>query len=85
MFTTKRKLLNEQVKVKNRDKQIEDFKNKLQQQWKKYGKLELENEELKHIIKEIYNTATSNNYNNDKAIIRKIIELAKTANQKLVR
>ena len=79
MFTSKKKLLNEQEKVKNKDKEIEKFEDKLQKKWNRCRDLEIENLELKRIIKEIYIAMTSNNYNNEDVQKRKIIELAETA------
>lgn len=79
MFTTKRKLEEEKIKVKNKDKEIEKFEDKLQKRWNRCSDLEIENLELKRIIKEIYNVMTSNNYNNEDVQKRKIIELAESA------
>jgi hypothetical protein len=66
----------------------EDLKNKLDAEREKTRMLEnneililKEDKILRNIIKEIILVAESNTYNNDKLALRKIKELASTANQ----
>ena len=72
MFKTKRKLELEKVKVKNRDEFIEKM-------CIKEVELREEIQELKSVLKDIQQLTECNTYNNDKAILGKIKELAQTA------
>ena len=88
MFKKDRKIANQKAMVENRDKLIENLSKKNKQLleenvavYEENKDLRFENDELKDIVKDILKLAESNTYNNDRLIIGKIKELAKTAIQ----
>ena len=89
MFTKKdRKIANQEAMIKNRDKLIKDLSNKKDELMKENIAVYQENKEMRYekeelidIVKDILKLAEGNTYNNDKIVLRKIKELAKTAIQ----
>lgn len=89
MFTKKdREIANQKAMIKNRDKLIEkqveenrQHKEENKALYEENRDLRFENDELNDSLKEILKLAEGNAYNNEKIVLSKIIELAKTAIQ----
>lgn len=89
MFTKKdRKIANQKAMIENRDRLINDLSNKkdtlIKENVAVYEEnkdLRFENDELRDVLKDILKLASGNTYNNDKIVLRKIKELAKTTIQ----
>lgn len=79
MFKKDRKIANQKAMIENRDKLIGD----LQEQKDYYKQMTREQRERltkqDEVIESILRLASSNTYNNDKIVLSKIKELAKTA------
>ena len=69
------------VAIKNRDKEIDKLKEENDILRNKNLLILKQEKILRNIIKEIGLIAESNTYNNDKVALRKLKELASTANQ----
>ena len=69
------------VAIDNRDKEIDKLKEEKDIAQNNNTLILKQNRILKSIIREIKLVAESNTYNNDKVALRKIKELASTANQ----
>lgn len=68
MFTKKdRRIANQEVKIKNRDKLIEYYKDKT--------------EKLEAVIKEVKDLTEENNYNRPEIYLKRIKELVRPLNQ----
>lgn len=61
--------------LKSKYNEVKDLNQENEELYEENKKLRFENEEVKYIINDIYNLATSNTYNNDKAILAKIKEV----------
>ena len=80
MFTEKdRKIANQKAMIENRDKFIDKLSQENIEVHNENKDLRFENKELRDTLKEILRLGESNTYNNDKMILGKIKELAKTA------
>ena len=74
MMTKKdRRIANQKVKIKNRDKLISSLSDQKHSLFN-------ENKVLKNILGNVYYLATSNTYGNDKAILGKIREVIASPN-----
>ena len=83
MFKNKKQriLILARVATDNRDKEIDRLKERKDIAEHNATLILSENRELRNIIKEIKTIAESNTYGNDRVALRKIKELASTANQ----
>ena len=95
MFKKDRKIANQKAMIEHRDELIErqrekidslNMANKMLNEenvavYEENGELRFENDELIDALRDIEKLAEGNTYNNDKIILGKIKELAKTAIQ----
>lgn len=80
MLTKKdRKIANQEAMIDNRNKLIKDLQSRNDMLKTTNRDLKSEKEELLDSMKQIFNLATSNTYNNEKIVLCKIKELAETA------